>query len=96
MTVIPNLFLLLYYQLNLALPGVALEYPIMYILPVGLWSHESSQVPLVDSPSTGVLEPLVGKHCYMTRLLMTHQIKGHIPGCRHCSRDAQFVRSHNT
>jgi hypothetical protein len=24
----------------------------MYILPVGLWSHESSQVPPVDGPST--------------------------------------------
>ncbi|CDQ81868.1 unnamed protein product [Oncorhynchus mykiss] len=47
-TVVPNLFRLLYDQLNFALPG----YPLMCILPVGLWSHESSQVPRVDRPST--------------------------------------------
>jgi hypothetical protein len=31
-----------YHQLNLVLSGVSLKYPLMCILSVGLWCHESS------------------------------------------------------
>ena len=61
--VIPILFPLLY-QLNFDLPGVPQKYPLMCILPVGLWCHDFSQVPPVDRPSIprGPVS-LVGNHC---------------------------------
>ena len=51
-TVVPNLFGLLFHQRNSALPGVPLKYPLMCILPVSRWFHQSSQVPYVERPST--------------------------------------------
>jgi hypothetical protein len=50
-----------YHQFNFALPRVFLNYPLMYILLVGLslWYHESPQVTPVERPSTPGWQPLV-------------------------------------
>lgn len=64
-SVVPNLFCLLYQQLNFALPRIPLKYPPppMRILPVSLWSHKSSQLPLwIGRVLPRVLVPLVRNH----------------------------------
>lgn len=53
------------------------KYPLMRILTVSLWPHESSQVPTVDRPSTPGWEPVV-EHTY-TRFepFYSYLSKGH-------------------
>jgi hypothetical protein len=50
--VVPNLFSVTVPSTEFCSAGVPLIYPLMSILPVGLWSPESSQVPPVDRQST--------------------------------------------
>ena len=50
-TLVSNLFRLLYHEVHLAMSTVPLEYP-SCILPVGLWFHESYLVPPVDRLGT--------------------------------------------